>query len=183
MTLKDLAARARSGDGEAFTQAILQIQTSLYRVARACLSSEEDIADAIQECMLKAWNRITDLQHPEYFKTWIIRILINEALRIRTRWKREIPFGHTGYPEGDMPDQTPGLPEPESDRQEWQPGNGLEFEAMIANLSEPLRIVIVLYYGEQYSVTEIAELLNLTKDAVRQRLARGRKQLKQIWSD
>ena len=177
MDLKELAGKAGAGDGEAFAQLIIQLQTSLYRVARAYLHSEEDIADAVQESILKAWKNIAGLKHPEYFKTWLIRILINEAIRIRNRWEFEIPFDHRVA----AGEQEALLPERENTRQEWQPGYGMEFEEMMRSLSEPVRIVMVLYYGEQYSVPEIAEMLNMSKEAVRQRLSRGRKQVRETW--
>ena len=81
--MHELVTKACKGDGDAFAEAILLLQSSLYRVARSYLDSEEDIADAVQETILKAWKGIAGLKQPEYFKTWLIRILINESIRIR----------------------------------------------------------------------------------------------------
>jgi RNA polymerase sigma factor (sigma-70 family) len=168
----ELVVKACKGDGDAFTEAILLLQSSLYRVARSYLDSEEDIADALQETILKAWKGIAGLKQPEYFKTWLIRILINESIRIRRRKSTEYLVDPNPDPEENIIFQ-----EMVSERQEWQPGQVLEFEDMMRMLSMPVREVLVLYYGEGYTAAEIAGLLHISEEAVRQRLSRGRREI------
>ncbi|MDZ5254545.1 sigma-70 family RNA polymerase sigma factor [Clostridium sp. LIBA-8841] len=56
--------------------------TSMYRVAKGILKIEEDVEDAIQTTILIAFNKINTLKDERYFKTWLIRILINECNKI-----------------------------------------------------------------------------------------------------
>ena len=50
----------------------------LYRVARTMLPREADCEDAVQEALLRAWDRLDTLRNEAYFETWLIRILINQ---------------------------------------------------------------------------------------------------------
>ncbi len=52
---------------------------SMYKVAKAILKNDEDVADAMQDTILDCWEKIHTLRHAEYFKTWLIRILINNC--------------------------------------------------------------------------------------------------------
>ena len=66
-------------DREEFTRAVLEYEKTLYRVAKSMLGSEADCADAAQNALLRAWERLHTLRDPAYFKTWLTRILINEC--------------------------------------------------------------------------------------------------------
>ena len=70
---------AKSGDKAAFSELIDCHRQTLYRVAKGILKSDFDVADAIQEAIISAYKNIGSLKNEDYFKTWIIRILINEC--------------------------------------------------------------------------------------------------------
>lgn len=155
----DLVKKAQRGDAGAYGELVRMYQDSFYRVARSRLYSDEDAADAIQETLLTGWEKRKTLREPAFFKTWMIRILINKCNEIlRKNPKTE---------------RLDSLPEPYTTDME---GN-LMFEAMLQNLSGKNRLVMALYYGEEYTVREIARILELSEDAVKQRLARGRKEV------
>ena len=177
--MKQLAERARQGDGDAFAEAVTEMQASLYRIARAYLVSESDIADALQETILNGWKNISGLKQPEYFRTWMIRILIRECLKIQKKNRYEIPYEESFQKEDGAGEKTISFAQRASERKEWQPGYGLEFEDMMRLLDEPVRKIFVLYYGEGYSTAEIAGLLGISEAAVRQRLSRGRREIKE----
>lgn len=65
-----------------FTKQVLEAEASLYHVAHTLLVNEEDCADAIQNAILAAYDKLGDLKKDAYFKTWLTRILINECYRI-----------------------------------------------------------------------------------------------------
>lgn len=76
-------------DKEEFTRAVLEYESTLYRVAKSMLGSEADCADAAQNALLRAWEKQHTLRDTAYFKTWLTRILINECramLRQRARF-------------------------------------------------------------------------------------------------
>ena len=53
------------------------------------MKNEEDIADVLQESILKCYQSLTRLQKPHFFKTWLIRIVINECNDLLRKKKRE----------------------------------------------------------------------------------------------
>ena len=67
---------------EEFTQRILAAELSLYRVTKSILHNDDDCADAIQNAILKAWQKRYTLRKKDYFKTWLTRIVINECYQI-----------------------------------------------------------------------------------------------------
>lgn len=75
----DLVALAKKGEKDAFISLIQQNKVNLYRVAKAMLHNETDVEDAIQMTILKAYEKLGGLRKNKYFKTWLIRILINEC--------------------------------------------------------------------------------------------------------
>lgn len=64
-----LLLRAQQGNKEAFTQLIGQYRNDLYKIGKAILGNDEDIADAMQETILKCWQKLDTLKKAEYFKT------------------------------------------------------------------------------------------------------------------
>lgn len=81
--MKELAEKAIHGDVDAFLELMDRNSLSMYKVARGILNQDDDVADAIQDTILKCFEKIHTLKNPEYFKTWMIRIL---RLRHRFRW-------------------------------------------------------------------------------------------------
>ena len=61
-----------------FTQTVRRLEPRLYRTAMSLLWHDQDAADALQECILKAWTKRHTLKVEAYFDTWLTRILINE---------------------------------------------------------------------------------------------------------
>lgn len=153
--------RARQGDRDAFAALMERCQPDLYRVARGYFSSPADIADAIQETILACWEHLPELRQPRYFKTWLIRILINKCTDLQRAGRRWVPL-----------DQLP----PEAERDDA--GEARAFAELLELLDEIYRPVFLLYYGEGYKVREIGAILGLTGEAVKSRLRRGRTQLR-----
>ena len=87
--MENLVKKAKSGDSGAFAQLIRMNTQSMYKVAWAYLKNDEDVADAIQETIITCYENIDRLKEPKYFKTWLIRILINKCNDILRAGKRE----------------------------------------------------------------------------------------------
>ena len=77
-----LVKRSISGDADAFLELMEKNSLAMYKVARGILDNDEDAADAMQDTILTCFEKIHTLKNPEYFKTWMIRILINECNKI-----------------------------------------------------------------------------------------------------
>lgn len=142
---------------------ILNSERQLYATAKTILSKDQDCADAIQETIAKAFLKIRTLKQDQYAKTWLIRILINECYTLLRKSSKLVSLDGMG--EGTELESEP--PRDYSDL--YRAVNGLKKE---------LRLPIVLYYMEDFSVKEIAQILEITEGAVQKRLARARRQLK-----
>ncbi|KAF6580612.1 MULTISPECIES: sigma-70 family RNA polymerase sigma factor [Paenibacillus] len=163
MDLTEKAELATQGDKEAFVNIIRAVQQSLYVVARSIIKNEEDCADAIQETIAKAFSNVHGLKEPAYFKTWIIRILINECNRIIRKKKRVflVPYDlrKTSY-KGDY--------------------EQIELFEVIVGLDEQLQTTVTLFYIEDLSVKDISKVLNVSEGTVKSRLFRARQQLSKL---
>ena len=157
-----LIEKAKNKDPDAFDQLMRAQLQSMYRIAISMLQNEEDAADAIQETVLKCWQKIGQLKSDEYFQTWLTRILINQCKDILKSRKKYV------FVE-DIPEI---VHEDNYFTNEWK--------ELLRSLNEKYRVVMELYYVEGFSTKEIAEMLHITDMNVRSRMARGRKHLEQI---
>jgi RNA polymerase sigma-70 factor (ECF subfamily) len=71
--------KAQKGDDEAFSELIDSCQEKLYKIAFAYLKNEQNSLDAVGDTIYKAYMNISKLKIPEFFNTWIIKILINSC--------------------------------------------------------------------------------------------------------
>ena len=147
---------------------IIDSERHMYVTARSILPEDEDCADAIQETIVKAFSKINSLKQDAYAKTWLIRILINECYNVLRQKSRQIPMDV----EGEMAAKAAVEPKDYSD-----------LYRAVSQLQEDLRMPVVLYYGEEFSVREIAQVLEISEGAVQKRLARARQKLKRLLED
>ena len=142
--MKELVKRAKVGDNQAFTELIMNIQMDLYKIAKAKIKDDDDINEAIQETIIKAYSSIKKLKDEKYFKTWIIRILINECNNI---YKKKKVNKIEEYNEN-------VIKEADSDMINTKINN-LDFFILIDKLNEDEKIVVVLFYLEEYSTKQL----------------------------
>ncbi len=140
-------------DKQTFTELVLEAEDTLYRVAWSILRNNTDAQDAVQEAVLRAWEKLDSLRETRYFRTWLTRILIRECYRLRRAGSVLLPLEE--------------LPETAA------PGRG-EIWRELQALPEALRLPVVLHYIEGYSVSETGTLLRLPTGTVKSRLSRAR---------
>jgi len=163
---KSTVSKAKRGDKEAFLGLVDENRLNLYRVARGILKDKEDIEDALQNTVIHSFEKINSLKKDEYFKTWIIRILINECNEILRKNKRVMH----------LDDNTNA--EIYSDSYE-----NMDLTRAINSLSEELRLTTVLFYFEDMSLKDIAKILKIQEGTVRSRLTRARTKLREVMSE
>lgn len=155
-----LVKLARKGNQDAFTQLMLAHEPTLSRVAMSLLKNPEDAADAVQDAILAAWQSMETLRQVRYFKTWLVRILINKCYRIGSLRSKH---SHSQLEEAlDC-----------SEQPDWD--QTLDVRSTLGNLKEEDRLILGLHYYDGLSVREIARALEVSEDCVKQRLYRGRK--------
>ena len=162
--MEELVRKAKQKDPDAFTELMRMHMQSLYKVARAYLSSDEDAADAVQETILTCYEKLPLLKHDKYFKTWMTKILMRKCCDILKRQK-VIDFN------GNIIEQ--GVCNKSFDELEWK--------EVIQLLDEKYRLIMVLYYVEGFQTGEIAQILEMNENTVRTRLKRGKEQMQDVF--
>ena len=148
-------------DRQFFIASAQAMERSMYCIARSYLRCEADCEDALQNALLRAWEKRNTLREERYFRTWLTRILINSCKETLRRQKRETPAAD--LPEAAAP----------------QGADPALWESLRA-LDEKYRIIVVLHYRDGYSVREIASILRVPESTVKTRLFRARQQLKSL---
>lgn len=87
--MEELVEKSKKGDEQAFTELIISLESDLYKIARMRLECNDDINEAVQETIIEAFKSIKKVKKSEYFKTWLIRVLINKCNKIYKKEKRK----------------------------------------------------------------------------------------------
>lgn len=161
--------KAKEGDVNEIGKIIQENVQAMYRVAFGILKNEDEIYDAISSTTIIVFEKIGTLKKEELFKTWLTRILINECYKIYNQNKKVI------YLENCATKSLDNLQYTEKDRLEEQDARDL-----LNNLSKDLKETVMLYYFEDFSVKEVAEILNIPEGTVKSRLSKARKDLEKI---
>lgn len=146
-------------------------QNNLYAAAFNVCKNAEDAKDVVQDTFIQYYSLKKDFDNEQHIRAWLLRVAINKAKNInRTFWRRnKVPLEE--YME------TLIFETPESE----------ELFETVMKLPEKYRIVVHLFYYEDYTVHEIAEILKITESNVKVRLSRGRallkEKLQEEWED
>ncbi|MCI6064457.1 MAG: sigma-70 family RNA polymerase sigma factor [Roseburia inulinivorans] len=147
---------------EQLGELIIASEETMYRVAKSLLYNDADCADAIQEAIVKAFSKLHTLKEDTYAKTWLVKIVMNECYAIMRKEKRIISLD-----DYQMEDQ-------EAEQEDYS-----ELYEAIFKLPEPVKLCVTLYYLEGYSVKEVAQILDVTESAVKNRLLKAQAVLKE----
>lgn len=149
---------------EDFAARVTAMTDTLYRVCCTLLSVEADREDAVQEAICRAWEKRDSLKNARFFQTWMVRILLNTCYDVLRARKRVVYMDE--------------LPEPEAKADDI-PEETIVLRKAVSALDERLRLPVVLHYTEGFSLEEIAQMLGISRGAVKQRLYRARALLKE----
>jgi RNA polymerase sigma factor (sigma-70 family) len=163
-----LIEAARQGDETALRLLLEDCQPDLRRIARSQCASSADADDAVQESLWLVYRRIGALRTVGSFGAWMFSIVRRECQRLMRGMR-----GTVELPAEDHPVfayyTTPGL--------------HIDLAAAIQSLPEKYREAIVLRDFEEYSITEMAASLRLTRAAVKSRIHRGRQMIREYLED
>ncbi|MEZ3461879.1 MAG: sigma-70 family RNA polymerase sigma factor [Lachnospiraceae bacterium] len=146
-------------------------QDNLFAAAFNICQNAQDAEDVIQDTFIQYHTTKKEFENEQHIRAWLIRVAINKAKNVtRTFWRRN-KISIEDYME------TLTFETPES----------ADLFETVMQLPEKYRIVIHLYYYEDYAVSEIADILKLSESNVKTRLSRGRamlrKELEGEWVD
>ena len=146
-------------------------QKNLYAAAFNICKNQMDAEDVVQETFVQYYTTKKEFESEQHIRAWLIRVAINKAKNMNLSFWRKNKISLEDYME------TLVFETPESEHL---------FETVMG-LPEKYRIVIHLFYYEDYSVREIGEILKISESNVKVRLSRGRmllrETLKEEWDD
>lgn len=172
--LNDLIKKVQLGDEIAFKQLTLLIENDLYRVAKTRLNNDDDIKDAIPNTMMITYKNAKRIRNIEYFKTWMIHVLINECNKIYNSNKKNSELYNKVITDIDFNTFDNSI-------QDIQ--DKMNFDSLIKKLNYDEKIVITLYYNSQFSCKQISEILKINVNTVKSRLTRGKNKLKKYYEE
>ena len=184
---QSLVLRAHSGDRQALEDLLHRHQAWIYNIAVRMLHHPEDAEDATQEILIKVLTRLASFEGRSSFRTWLYRIVVNHVLNMKRGRVEHASLDFAFY--GAALDNTPELEL--ADPKSASPDRDLLVtEAMISCTSGMLlcldreqRLTFILGAIFGVSDTVAAELLEITPDNFRQRLARARRDLRNFMND
>jgi RNA polymerase sigma-70 factor (ECF subfamily) len=164
---KDIAAidAVLRGNRDAFGDLVKRYLPAVRAIAYSYSTDPADAEDIVQETFLKAYASLDTLQRKASFALWIATITRNSARTLYTKNKRQKSIG--------TPHDMPGSTNPRHEKEEIY---GM-VRANLEQLDQPQREVLLLYYFNNASTTEVAKYLGISRSAVRKRLQRAREAL------
>lgn len=159
-----LVSKAKKGDGNAFWELLKPRKDRLYRIAYCYVKNEEDAMDIVSETVYKGLTSIHKLKKPEYFQTWIVRILIHCAI---DHLKKVTPL----MPASDELHEIPDSKEPY--RSEI-----LDLYQAVDHLDSKHKSIIILKYIEDMTIPQISDIMKMPVGTVKTYLNRALKKLR-----
>lgn len=157
--------KAMKGDAKAFEKLLVKEERMLYFKALSYVGSKDDALDAIQEASYKAYLSIRQLRHPEYFSTWLFRILIRECYRLLNEKNKLIP-----YEEEELVKKL--------DRRQDEKVDSFHLNEALLKLDSSYQTAILLFYYHDLSIKDISVVLEKPAGTVKTHLRRAKQQLK-----
>jgi len=147
-------------------EAVTHFSDTVYRVAFDIIKDEADAKDVFQEVFLRfmKYRKERAFNSMEHARAWFIRVTINCSRNLFTKKRKQYEMEAEAGKES--------LSEEAVDR--------YDILASVSELDEKYRIAIHLFYYEGYKIKEMATILGEKENTIKTRLARGKKQLKQI---
>lgn len=136
----------------------------MYNTALLVLRQEDDALDALQDAILACWENLPSLRKDRYFKTWLVKILLNKCRDVQ-RGKSHFAYVEELPESGDEPD--------------WD--TSMDVRRTMDKLGENDQLLLSLFYYDDFSVRQIADALSLSEGAVRTRLTRSRERFKKLY--
>ena len=167
-----LARKAKKGNVQAYGELIKFHKEYLYRTAFSYVKNQDMALDVLQETTVQGLLSIHNLREPQYFKTWITRILYNCAMQMYRKSSRVIPYAQDEIPKaaGKQMQTDSGISQEEK----------MDLHDAVKQLDEPYRTLIVLKYFEGLTISEISTMSSKPEGTVKSDLSKAKKKLRTI---
>lgn len=157
-------------DDTEFTKIVETYADTIFRIGINYTKNRTEAEDIVQIVLLKLYQANNQFLDESHIRNWLIRVTINECKHLlrSSWWKTRLPETALDHISFEKPEQS-------------------DLFLAVLDLPEKYRIVVYLYYYENYSIREIAQLLQSRESTIQTRLMRARTRLKQslleVWQD
>ncbi|MBQ8043135.1 MAG: RNA polymerase sigma factor [Clostridia bacterium] len=166
--MEQLLEKARKGDKKAFEEIINSIYKRLYVIAKARLMDEQDAQDIVWESITTAYTKMRFLRDLNKFNAWITKIVINNCNRIiRSRKIKEVALEYEKIENNFV-----------LDSEYLNIEDSIDFFELLSILNYEERTIMAMYYSEEYTTKEIANILKLNESTVRSKINRAKQKIK-----
>ena len=162
----ELAKASIKGDSDAFTELMKLHKVSLYKIAYSYVKDEQRALDIIQDTTYKGLLNIKKLNNPEFFKTWITRILINISIDYKKNDTKVVYLDK----------ETPLVENSDSITIDEK----VDLYDAIDKLRDKYKMVIILKYFNDMTDEQISNNMDIPINTVKSHLRRAKEELKQI---
>lgn len=145
-----------------FCEYIRQNENAMYSLAYSIVRNDADAAEVLSESVYRAYKNLESIKNPKAFKTWILRIVHNTAIEIIRKNSKTV-----------LTDEVPQALSDECFEASFDLRNAVE------SLKQPYRTVVILFYYENLSISEIAQITDSNSVSVKKQLSRARNMLKE----
>lgn len=154
-----LVIKAKKGDKNSFAEIISEVKKQAYKIAFCYLKNEDDSLDAVCDAVEKAYYNIKKLKQPKYFKTWFIRIVINECKQQIKAKQRVIYMADELYitENNNLIDDK------------------IDLQSLLEQLPSLDRLIIYMKYYLGYTLNEISQIVNLPEGTVKSKMYKNLK--------
>ncbi len=157
--INELVKRAQEGSDKAFLELFQTYEKDLYRTAYLYVKNQDDALDVVQETAYRAFKKIKTLKHPQYFKTWLIKIAMSCAIDLLRKKKKVVHLNpkHANFihsEEEDVP-------------------LSVSLKELMEHLNEEEKQMVILKYYYGYTFQEISEIAETPLGTVKSVLYRG----------
>lgn len=143
---------------EKYEEMVNQYYQPLYRLLFGYCSNSQDVEDCMQTAFLRLWQCKKVFISESHAKNWLYKVAVNYAIDIhRSRWRQMQPI---------------------EDNISFYTDDAMDLFEEISDLPDDYRIVILLFYYEDYSIKEISRILDVKESTIATRLQRAREKLK-----
>jgi len=173
---KYLIRRIQGGDRDAFGKLVDAYSDLVYTLCLRMLHAEAEAEEAAQDIFIKAFRSLSSFQEKARFSTWLYRIAYNHCISVIRKKVRMI----------DLVDDVPDMEPDESSLSGLDLISGEErsryLKKALDSLGETDAVVVTLFYLEEMSLNEIAEITALSGSNIRIKLHRARKKMYDVIS-
>lgn len=154
---------------KSFTELLEENKLKFYKTAKIILKNDDDIYDALQNALLSMHQNYDTLRDKSLFSTWGTRIVINKCYDFLRKQKNNVVALDEAV-ENNV--EISSFDEYDVDKY------GIK-QTMNEYLSEEQKLVIILFYYDNYSLKEISNILDIPEGTVKSRLSKARYILKE----